>query len=505
MKISNMPANGKKVIVVGAGLGGLTAAIKAANAGFEVQVYEKNEHPGGKAGSVNLDGFRFDTGPSLLTMPFVIQQLFKDCGRNIDDYLKLKPLDQSCKYFYPDGTVINAYRDKTKFAAEVEAKTSVKAADVHRFLDYSKKIYDLTADLFLFSPFRGIKSFLNGKAFRTLLNLRKIDSTRTMDEAVRSFFKDGRVVQLFNRYATYNGSNPYEAPATLNIIPHVEHNLGTFVPEEGINAVAEALFKLALEFGVKFDFKTEVERIFYKNGKVFAVHANKYDQFCDAVICNSDITYAYTQMIHLPKSKKAVKRVHRDASSSALVYYWGVKGISENLEIHNILFSEHYFKEFEDIFERKIPPDDPTIYIYISSKYKPSDAPQGHENWYVMVNAPFNYNQNWKHEAAYMKDEILDKIERILKIDLRERIVAEDILTPDLIEERTLSYRGSLYGISSNGRYNAFLRQSNRSKDIKGLYFCGGSAHPGGGIPLVVLSGNHAANCLEEDLNSGKL
>jgi len=326
-----------------------------------------------------------------------------------------------------------------------------------------------------------------------------------MDEAVRSFFKDGRVIQLFNRYATYNGSNPFEAPATLNIIPHVEHELGAYVPEEGITTIPVALYKLALEVGVKFEFNTKVERVFYKNKKIFAVHANKYDQFCNAVICNSDITFAYSQMINLPKAKKHLKKIHHDASSSAMVFYWGVKGTSDNLAVHNILFSEHYYKEFDDIFVKKISPEEPTIYIYISSKYSPTDAPAGHENWYVMINAPFNYNQIWRNEIQYVRDEIIERVKRTLGIDLTGRIVSEEILTPDMIEENTLSYRGSLYGMSSNGRYNAFLRQSNRSSDITGLYFCGGSAHPGGGMPLVVLSGMHAANCMEEDLKTGKI
>lgn len=492
----------KKVIVIGAGLGGLTAAIKAAKAGCEVVVYEKNNVPGGKAGTVEVDGFRFDSGPTLLTMPFVIKKLFEDCGKNIEEYLKLKPLDQSCKYFYPDGTIINAYSDTAKFAAEIEKKTHDKAEDVYRFLNYSRDIYDLTSDLFLFSQFRGVKSFLNGKALKTLFNLRKIDTSRSMDEAIRSFFKDGRVVQLFNRYATYNGSNPYEAPATLNIIPHVEHNLGAFVPEGGIKSIPEALYKLALELGVSFHFNSVVERIYYKNKKIFSVHVNKHDQFCNAVICNSDVFYAYRNMINLPGSRQ--KKVHDDDfSSSALVFYWGVKGKHDELGVHNILFSENYYQEFVDIFDRKMTPLDPTTYIYISSKYNSGDAPAGYENWYVMVNAPFNYNQPWKREAEEIKEEILLKIERMLKVSLREKIVSERILTPDLLEEQTFSFRGSLYGMSSNGRYNAFLRQRNRSKEVKGLYFCGGSAHPGGGMPLVVLSGMHAAEALKEDFTKG--
>lgn len=221
----------KKIGIVGSGLGGLSAAIRLASAGYEVEVFESNSYPGGKASSVEFDGFRFDAGPSLLTMPFVLEDLFTNAGERLNDYLNLKKMDVICKYFYPDSTILNAYSNTNKFADEIELKTSDKKNNVLRYLNYCKNIYDLTAELFLFNSPSQIKTFLNVKAFKTLLKINQIDPFRTMDKSNRRFFKDEKTIQLFNRYATYNGSDPYQAPATLNIIQHVEYNLGAFLPK----------------------------------------------------------------------------------------------------------------------------------------------------------------------------------------------------------------------------------------------------------------------------------
>ncbi|KAB2837946.1 MAG: FAD-dependent oxidoreductase, partial [Melioribacteraceae bacterium] len=225
---------GKKVAVIGAGLGGLSAAARLASSGYDVTVFEKNSTPGGKANQIESSGFRFDTGPSLLTMPFVVEQLFSDLGENIDEYLQLQKLETICKYFWEDGISISAYADKEKFAEEIEKKTLDDASSMFSYLDYTSKIYDLTAELFLFNDFSDWKSLINKKGLKTLLQIWKIDPFRTMHKANSAFFKDKKMVQLFDRYATYNGSSPYKAPATLNIIPHVEYNLGGFVPAKGI-------------------------------------------------------------------------------------------------------------------------------------------------------------------------------------------------------------------------------------------------------------------------------
>jgi phytoene desaturase len=207
------------------------------------------------------------------------------------------------------------------------------------------------------------------------------------------------------------------------------------------------------------------------------------------VLSNTDVLTTYKNLIEVNSKKVIDKLSKHDLSTSAIVFYWGVKGKHEQLEIHNILFSEDYKKEFDDLFTNKVIHSDATIYIYISSKYKPADAPKDCENWFVMINTPPNTNQNWDEEVKRFRKIILEKIKKVLSLDIADKIIAENFLTPVDLEERTGSYHGSIYGISSNNRFAAFLRHPNFSKDISGLYFCGGSVHPGGGIPLVVLSG----------------
>lgn len=492
---------GKRVAVIGAGLGGLSAAARLANSGYDVTVFEKNSQHGGKANQIINNGFRFDTGPSLLTMPFVIEELFFDLGENLSDYLQIKQLETICKYFWEDGISISAYSNKEKFGDEIEKKTKDRSEALFSYLSYTETIYRLTSALFLFNDFSDWKSLLNLNGLKTLLQIWKIDPFRTMHRANSSFFSDKKMIQLFNRYATYNGSNPYKAPATLNIIPHVEYNMGGFVPTKGIYSLSDAVYNLAKMKGARFEFNTEIKQILLDKKKVSGLTylQDKHEvksQF-DIIVSNADVHYTNTKL--LSNQKGIQRRKNFEQSTSALVFYWGVKGNYPALDVHNIIFSQDYEKEFNELFEKKIFPSEPTVYIYVSSKYNKSDAPEGCENWFVMINAPARQNQNIDKVAEVMKEVVLNRIFTVIGIDLRGKIITEAILTPNDIECKTSSYLGSLYGMSSNNKSAAFLRQKNKSDRVSGLYYCGGSAHPGGGIPLVLLSGKITAELISKN------
>lgn len=493
----------KKICVIGAGLGGLSAAIRLANKGFEVDLYEQNSTPGGKAGEIKENAYRFDTGPSLLTMPQVIKDLFSECGENIDDYLSINRLELICKYFYPDGSIINAYSDLDKFGKEIEENTSDNSASLNKYLTYCKTIYDLAGDLFLTKDPSSVSTYLNSKALKTLLNIRKIDPFRTINEANESFFNDPRLVQLFNRYATYSGSNPYLAPATLNIISHVEYNQGSYIPENGIYGITAALKKLAEKKGVNIFLNQKVDEIILENNEARAIKINnkinnkitKYDK----IISNVDVNFTFKKLIKNFESRESRRYEKKLPSFSGLVFYWGIKKEFPELETHNILFSKDYKKEFDDLFDNKKIHNDPTVYIYISSKLNKDDAPAGKGNWFVMVNAPHIQDQNWDIEVTTARKNIVKKINNFLNTDIESFIEFEKIMSPVDIQNRTGSYLGSIYGISSNDKFAAFMRQSNKSKTVKNLYFCGGSAHPGGGIPLVILSGKIVSDIIESE------
>jgi phytoene desaturase len=489
----------KKVAVIGSGLGGLTSALLLSRKGYDVKVFEMFIKPGGKANSLHLNNFRFDTGPSLITMPFILEEILKEAGYRLNDYLKLTKLDVLCKYFYPDKTSINAFSDPEKFLSEFENFTSDTSESLRKYLDYCEKIYDLTTDIFLLNSPTNLKNLFSAKSIKSLLNLKSIDVFRTVDKANRSFFNDAKTVQLFNRYATYSGSNPYLAPATLNTIQHVEYSLGGYICESGVYKMVEVLFGLCKENRVRFHFGSRVKKINLLGNKVTGINYRAESNSIitenfDIIVSNADVNSTYKDLLGDNRSRAAKRYESLEPSSSAIVFYWGIKGDHPELETHNIFFSDNYEKEFEEIFDLKICPEDPTIYIYISSKYNGNDAPRSCENWFVLVNAPYISGQNWSGEINKTRESVINKINFHLEIDLNKLILEEEILTPEKIETQTASRLGSIYGISSNSRSAAFLRQQNRSKEYRGLYFCGGSAHPGGGIPLVMLSGKLAVD-----------
>ncbi|WP_207536213.1 1-hydroxycarotenoid 3,4-desaturase CrtD [Desertivirga arenae] len=475
-----------KAIIIGAGVAGIASAIRLAVKGFEVEVFESNAYPGGKLSEIVIDGYRFDAGPSLFTMPQYVEELFHLAGKNPLEYFSYYKLSSICNYFYEDGTRLTAWADKHKFAREIAGKTADSEHAVHDFLKRSEEIYEITHHVFLEKSLHKIRTYLNTATLNSLLKIGKIDSLRSMNEANESYFIDQRTTQLFNRYATYNGSDPYRAPATLNVIPHLEQHFGAYFPKGGMNMITASLVKLAEELGVKFRYNSKVEEIVLEDEKVKGIRLQGQLEEADLVISNMDVWHTYKKLL---KNLYVSSRVlNQERSSSALIFYWGINTTFQELDLHNILFSEHYEAEFRAIWKEKKIFNDPTVYINISSKYNASDAPAGCENWFVMINVPANAGQDWDKLIAEARENVINKISRNLNVNLRDYIVCEDILDPRSIESRTSSYQGSLYGTSSNSRFAAFLRHPNFSSSIKNLYFVGGSVHPGGGIPLALLS-----------------
>ncbi|MBC7390950.1 MAG: phytoene desaturase [Opitutaceae bacterium] len=476
----------KAAIVIGAGIGGIAVAIRLAVKGYQVTVFEANDYSGGKLSEITFDGYRFDAGPSLFTLPELVDELFTIAGKDPRHYLKYQKLDEICKYFYEDGTHIRAYSDPEKFSLEIEKQTKVKSGTVRDHLLKSKRMYELTDKLFLQSSLHKFNSYLNRHSLNAFLHLGKLKTNQIMHEVNQKQFEDPKITQLFDRYATYNGSNPYKSPATLNIIPHLEYNLGAYFPTEGMYSITKSLVKLAEEIGVVFKYNSPVKEIRIENNSVVGIIQNEKFIEANIVVSNVDISNTYR---HLLKSQKAPEKLlSQEKSSSGLVFYWGIDKNFSNLGLHNIFFSNDYKEEFESIFNKNEVSSDPTIYLNISSKHKPDDAPQGHENWFTMINVPYNSGQDWDRIIDESRQNIIKKLNRLLGQDISVHIKCEQILDPRSIEQKTGSAMGALYGNSSNDKFAAFLRHPNFSSKIKNLYFCGGSVHPGGGIPLCLFS-----------------
>ena len=492
-----------KAYIIGAGVAGMATAVRLAMQNMDVTIFEKNNYPGGKLNLVETGGYRFDGGPSLFVQPENLEELFQDAGENIREFLQYRPVKIACKYFYEDGTVINAYTNKEEFAKELEYKTGERAGAVLSYLNESKNIYEHVGELFVNHCLHKISTFISPAVVKALMSTRPSYIFSTLHHVNARKFQHSNTVQLFDRYATYNGSNPYAAPGMFQLLPHAEHNEGVFYPEGGMISIANALARLAEKNGVTFRFDSTVERIIKKENKAVGVVANGEKFFADTVVSNVDAYFTYSHLLDDQHSAK--RNLKRERSNSAVVFYWGIAREFSQLELHNIFFSEDYKAEFESIFSKKKLYPDPTVYVNITSKCEPGiHAPAGKENWFVMINVPAGTGTDQQQLIATCRVNILAKLSRMLKTHIEPLIELERVLSPRLIEEQTGSYMGALYGSSSNSRAAAFLRHPNFSKDIKRLYFVGGTVHPGGGIPLCMKSAKITAGIIAADVRKSK-
>lgn len=476
----------KNCAIIGAGISGIAAAIRMRNKGYAVTVFEANAFPGGKLSTESNKGYRFDMGPSVFTMPEYVDELFVLSGKNPREHFNYIPLDPVYRYFFEDGTTVDAFHGKEKYAEKMSEKLKDSKEDIVKYLNKTEEMYGLTAEVFLHNSLHKFKNFMTKRVMKGLLNFGKIGAFDTMNGANKKAFKDPKLVQILNRYSTYNGSSPYLAPATLNVISHVEIEKGAFYPVGGMYSITESLVKLAKDIGVAFNFSTPVREILTEGKKIKGVRTDNGNFNFDVVISNMDVYNSYLKL--LPNAKKPEKTLSQDKSSSGIIFYWGIKHSFSQLGLHNIFFSENYEEEFDKIFSKKTVYDDPTIYVNITSKHTSTDAPTGCENWFSFINVPNNSGQDWDELVNQAREAMIKKLNRLLKTDIRPMIECEMILDPRVVEARTSSAFGAIYGNASNNKFAAFMRHPNFSKEIKGLYFCGGSVHPGPSIPLCLLS-----------------
>jgi phytoene desaturase len=487
-----------KAVIIGAGVAGLATAIRLRVLGLEVRVYEANPYPGGKLTAFTQGGFRFDAGPSLFTMPQLVDELFTLAGKKPTDYFTYQKLQTITNYFFDDGTTLTAFADRKQFLEELKQKLSIDPTQVDNYLNRSQEIYDTVSSIFLENSLHRWKTWLTKKVINALTKIYRFGIFDTIDSFNKKLLAHPKLIQLFNRYATYNGSNPSKAPGILTSIPHLEFNLGSYFPQGGMHSITQSLYQLALDIGVAFHFHTPVDEIKLEGNCAVGVRVGETVVKADFIISNMDVYYTYKKL--MPSAQAPHKTLSQERSSSALIFYWGISQPFSQLDLHNIFFSSDYEKEFKVLFEQQSITDDPTVYINITSKLNPTDAPTQMENWFVMVNAPSSSGQDWDRLIEGCKQNILRKLSRLLKTDVESLIVSESILDPRSIELKTSSYKGSLYGTSSNSKFAAFMRHPNHKKHFQNLFFCGGSVHPGGGIPLCLQSAKITSLWVAEQL-----
>lgn len=488
----------QRVVVVGAGLGGLAAAIRCAIAGYQTTLIEARDQVGGKLNIVRDQGFVWDIGPSLLTMPWVLDDLLRQAGSSLSQELDVVPLASACRYVWPDGTQFDA---ATSFPALLQSIESIEPRDVGnflRFMTYAERMWSLTADTFLYSVFRGWMSMLD---WRLLRNAWRLDSFRTMQRAVASYFVSPKLQQVMNRFATYNGSSPYRTPATFNLIAWAEFGLGAYYPRGGMYRIAEVLYATAVRVGVDIRLDTPVSRISHKRGRVLGVYTaqNEFVE-ADAVISNVDPQITLERLVD-GGAKRARVLKQRELSCSGFVILWGINTRYDVLDHHTIFFSPDYRAEFADTDAGRLHAT-PTIYINHTVHYDANHAPPGGQNLFVLVNVPAlrHSTVDWANVASQYADQIAQQLEQYGLTDLRTKIVTQKIITPVDLERMYGAPGGAIYGLASNGMTSAFVRPPQQDAQLRGLFYCGGGTHPGGGVPLALLSGKHAAQLVTQSL-----
>ncbi|MFT4680461.1 MAG: phytoene desaturase [Flavobacteriales bacterium] len=475
----------KSCAVIGSGVAGLATAIRMAVAGYQVTVFEANDKPGGKMSEFNLSGFRFDKGPTVLTKPEYLDDLFRFAGKEPRDYWNCKKVDPIFNYYFEDGTLIRSHSDWAKFANEVAEKTSDSGKNLVGFLEKAKVKHDLTDEVFLQRSLHKFRNYLNWETLKGVVNFHKIEAFRSMNASNQAHFNDQKLVDIFNRYASYNGSDPYLAPATLNVISHYEITTGTYFSEGGIYSIVSALYKLALELKVDFRFDSAVRELTFMNDEITGVVSDKGAEKFDVVISNVDVHRFYTNLV--PKHRESNRFLKQERSSSVIVFYWGLDCQFGQLGLHNMFLTVDSEAEYKHIRQGRLF-EDPTIHLTISSKGNSNDAPEGCENWAVLISTPHNTDQNWDELIEVSRKRVLAKLQRILNVDVSSHITVESVQDPRTLETETGAAYGAVFGSSSNSMLSAFMRHPNFSSRYKNLFFCGGTVHPGPGVPLCLLS-----------------
>lgn len=492
-----------KISVIGAGIGGMSAAARLAKNGHEVTIFENSERSGGKCRTEWFGDFAFDTGPSLLTLPAVYRDLFLKTGKRLEHILELVPVDPAFKYNFTDGKSItfpNLSNPKTY--QEISRVLGDKSGqDWKKVIDRAERMWELSREQFVESELDSIWPLLKNKnLFRQIKEIAPFTSLRQLSNKMDL---DPHLKMIIDRYATYTGSDPRRAPAVLLTIAFVESAFGAWHIKGGIGQLSNALQTRCQGLGVKFEFNSRVTEITVDHDRTKGiVIEDKTFIASDLVVANADAEHVYNNLIS-KKVKSArherekLKRSTRSLSGfSLLLGLDNSRGKNVELAHHNVFFPQNYDNEFEDVFNRKIPVDDPTIYI-CAPKDDSMVKSVNKESWFVLVNAPRHEPDSgwdWQQNGDIYAKKIVNKLDR-LGMNVSPRLEFLKYRTPADLENYAMAPGGSIYGTSSNSAASAFLRARNRSK-TKGLFCVGGSAHPGGGLPLVGISAEIVANCI---------
>ncbi len=494
--------------VVGGGLGGLAAACVLGARGHRVILFEKNEWVGGKAAVLEEEGFRFDMGPTILTVPAVLRRIFAEAGRDLDAALDLRRLDPQWRCFFDDGAVLDLTEDTAAMVANLDAFAPGNSEGYQDFLRMSDGLHSVSERFFFWRSVEDIRDTLDFKKNMDLATLRDVMSLRmgsSVAKEIRKRVPDARVAQMLDHFVQYVGSSPYNSPAVLCSIGHMQTDGGVWYPMGGTRAVPVALAKLAEDLGVEIRTSTGIRRIVSDRGAVSAVETEAGETVpLSALVSNMDSVRTYRELVGGEPARSFGKRWTREPACSGVVLYLGLDRGYDHLSHHDFVFSRDPEEEFDWIYHKGEPAPDPTCYIAATARTEPGVAPPGGEALYVLVHTPYlRPHHDWSEMLPKYRKVILEKLARCAGMpDLESRIVFERSLTPADIHERYRVLNGAIYGLASHGKFFGAFKPGNRSRDLAGLYLAGGAAHPGPGMPMVLMSGWIAADSLDRDRTS---
>tara|TARA_B100001939_G_scaffold347048_1_gene367474 strand:+ start:540 stop:2183 length:1644 start_codon:yes stop_codon:yes gene_type:complete len=496
-----------RVIVVGGGLGGLATACTLAARGYGVVLCDKNDWTGGKAAVYEEAGFRFDMGPTILTIPAVLKRIFDEANQPLEEALDLVPLDPQWRSFFTDGTTLDLHADVELMKKELEKFSPGSGAGdgYSRFMDLAKKLHKISDDFFFWKSIGGLKDMFDPKRSVTISMLREVMRMRpghSVAGTVRSYVPDSRAAQMLDHYTQYVGSCPESSPAVLCGIAHMQSNDGVWYPRGGTGAVPKALTKLALSLGVEIRRNTAIRQIIVKNNRAVGVLTADGETIRGgAVVSNSDSVRTHQELLDGRPQKRFLGRRNYEPACSGVVLYLGLDRRYDQLLHHNFVFSDDPHKEFDAIYRQGEPAPDPTCYVCAPAITEPEVAPPGGESLYVLVHTPYlRPHHKWSEMLPAYRDRIIEKLKVTAGLeDLEKHIVVEKALTPQDIQDRYHVLDGAIYGLASHGRFLGAFKPANRSPDVEGLYMAGGSAHPGPGMPMVLMSGWIAGDCVDQD------
>lgn len=485
----------KRIAVIGAGLGGLSAAIRLQARGWQVSLFEKNERPGGRMNLHEEKGFKADMGPTLVMMPEMLEEVFAAAGKKMKDYLELIPLSPSYQVRFGDGSTFNMTSSLPELFAQLERRSPADAARFSRYFHEIEKKFRISRRYFIERPFNSLGDFLNWKTLKGLVAAKPFGTVRSFTE---KYIRDPHLRAAFTFQTLYLGISPDACPSVYALLPFVELAYGVWYPKGGVFQIARALEKVFLEIGGEIFYRQPVEALILERKKVRGVVAGGKKIFADAVVCNQDVGAALLQLVpeKLRRSAPARKIEKLDYGCSSFLIYLGVNRKYPQVGHHTVVLPENFDAVLKKLFQDGVPPQEPAYYVCRPTATDPGLAPAGGDLIYVLVPVPhLQKYSGWSPEQIQnYRNTIVAEIENKFFPGLRSHIVMEKIFTPLDFQSQYQILHGSAFGLSPKFFQSAYFRPRNASPDLQNLFFAGASAHPGGGIPVVLLSGRLAAD-----------